>query len=65
METPTLFGDTIMGKFFIQYVVPFCILLPVVLWGVRMWFLKIFPNSIKNQKIVRKHAEKLERELRK
>lgn len=54
-----------MGKFFVQYIIPVCILLPVVLWGVRIWFLKVFPNSIKNQKIINKHADKLDRELQK
>lgn len=54
-----------MGKYLIQYFVPATILLILVVWGAREYYLRQFPKVIKNHIKVEKAHQKYEKRLKK
>jgi len=52
-----------MGKYIVMYVIPAFLLLPLVWWGVRQWYLKGFKHTVKGQKEINKATQQYERDL--
>lgn len=51
------------GKYIVMYVIPAAILLPLVWWGVRQWYLHGFKHNVKTRKEINKATDKYERDL--
>lgn len=52
-----------MGKYIVMYLIPAAILLPLVWWGVRQWYLHGYKHNVAQRKKIDKATLKYEREL--
>ena len=54
-----------MARYIIQYGLPLLVILPLVLWGVRVWYLRVFPRTVENVVEIDRASKKYDRKLKK
>lgn len=52
-----------MGKYIIQYGLPALIILPAIMWSVRLWYTKHYGKQVKAQVKLHRATAKYEKQL--